>query len=301
MEIFQLPSGRNIAFEFTYKSEPSRPTVLLSNSLTSQFGFWDRVVDQLHESGFRIIRYDHPGHGQSGAPSDLSSTTFDSLASDVHALLNSPAVKPHLVGPDSAAQKKPLLHSWVGDSMGAALGVVFASAHPGLVRALVVCDSILCSPVNAGVPDPFGPRVAAVRDAGNSMDAAVEQTMDRWFGAEWLAANPREADRLRGLMLQTSADGFETCIAALRSASFDLRPLFPRLGACAERVMMVVGEKDADLPEKMAWMRDEVQKGLDEAGKKEKVELRVIPKAGHIPFIDGYDEFMKAVLPFLRL
>jgi pimeloyl-ACP methyl ester carboxylesterase len=300
METFQLPSGRSISFEFTYKSEPGRPTILLSNSLASQFHFWDDVVAKLHESGFRIIRYDHPGHGQSGVPSDLGSTTFNSLAEDVHALLNSAAVKPSLVGSGAPSPTAPLLHGWIGDSMGAALGIVFSSAHPGLVRNLVVCDTIACSPANAGVsPDPFAARVEAVRSAG-SMDAAVEETMGRWFGGDWIAANAGEAGRVRGLMRTTTPDGFETCVAALRSETFDLRPLLPKMAGCVESVLFVVGAKDADLPEKMEGMRAEVQKGFDAEGRRFKVELRVIPNAGHVPFIDGYDDFIKTVLPFLK-
>lgn len=286
MEIFKLPSGRQIAYEFTYKSDPDRPTILLSNPLSAQFSIWDRVVARLHDAGFRVVRYDHPGHGESGVPADLSSTTFDSLASDVHALL---------AGIGAAG---PRLHAWIGDSMGGALGVVFAAAHPGSVGRLVVCDAIACSPANAGVsPDPFAPRVEAARAAG-SMDATVEETVGRWLG-EWVLADPEEAERVRRLMRTTSVDGFETCIAALRSSTFDLRPLFGRLARCVERVLLVVGGNDADLPAKMAEMRDEVQKGFQAAGRQEKVELRVIPDAGHVPFIDCYDEFIEAVLPVL--
>jgi pimeloyl-ACP methyl ester carboxylesterase len=301
METFTLPSGRPIAYEFTYKTEPTRPTILLSNSLCAQYAFWDRVVSALHDAGFRVIRYDHPGHGQSGVPSDdLSSTTFDTLASDVHTLLTSPDISRWFAGSanNSPATLTPLLHAWVGVSMGAALGVVFAVRHPGMVRNLVVCDTIACSPSNAGAPDAFAPRVAAARKAG-TMDGAVSETMERWFGAEWIAANPDEANRVRTLMRTTSVDGFETCIAALRSETFDIRPLVGRLAECVGHVRLVVGERDADLPAKMAQMRDQVQEGFDAVGKDEKVELVVIPKAGHVCFIDGFGDYIQAILPFL--
>lgn len=299
MEIFKLPSGRPLAYEFTYKTEPNRPTILLSNSLSAQYGFWDRVVSVLHDEGFRVILYDHPGHGQSGVPSDLSSTTFDSLAEDVYTFLTSPAITQWFTGVNSPSELTPRLHAWVGVSMGAALGVVFAVRHPGMIRNLVICDTIACSPSNAGAPDAFGPRVAAARAAG-TMTKAVDETMERWFGAEWIAANPEEAERVRKLMQTTSVDGFETCIAALKSDTFDIRSLVGQLARCVEHVRLAVGEKDADLPAKMAQMRDEVQKGFDAAGKDEKVELVVIPKSGHVPFIDGYDDYVKAVVPFLK-
>lgn len=299
MEIFNLPSGRPLSYEFTYKTEPNRPTILLSNSLSSQYALWDHVVSVLHDEGFRVIRYDHPGHGQSGVPSDLSSTTFDSLAEDVYTLLTSSDISRWFAGVNRPATLTPSLHAWIGVSMGAALGVAFAVRHPGMIQNLLVCDTIACSPFNAGAPDAFGPRVAAAREAG-SMTQAVEETMDRWFGAEWVAANAEEANRVRELMQTTSVDGFETCVAALRSETFDIRPLVGRLAESVEHVRLVVGERDADLPEKMAQMRDQVQKGFDAAGKDEKVELVVIPKAGHVPFIDGFEDYIKAILLFLK-
>lgn len=289
METFTLPSGRTISYEITYKDTPSRPTVLLSNSLSSQYKFWDHVVEDLHSAGFRVIRYDHPGHGKSGVPSDLQSTTFSSLADDVYGLL-------HSLGLTSG--KTSILHAWIGVSMGAALGTVFAVAHPGMIRNLVICDTIANSPLLNG-NDPFGPRVEAARKAG-SMDQAVEETMQRWFGDQWIKANPDEASRVRSLMQQTTLDGFETCCAALRNKSFDNRPLFRKLAKSVARVKLVVGENDADLPKVMGDMRDEVQKGFDEAGKNEKVELVIIPEAGHVSFVDGYEDFIKAVLPFLK-
>lgn len=300
MDTFTLPSGRAISYEFTYKTEPDRPTILLSNSLSAQYGFWDRIVLDLHNEGFRIIRYDHPGHGMSGVPSGLSSTTFDSLAEDVYTLLTSPDISRWFSGVNSPANLTPFLHAWIGVSMGAALGVVFAVRHPGMIRNLIICDTIACSPSNAGTPDAFGPRVTAARAAG-TMNNAVEETMDRWFGAEWIAANADEAGRVRKLMQTTSVDGFETCVAALRSSTFDIRPLVGRLAKCVEHVSLVVGERDADLPAKMLEMRVQVQNGFDAAGKDVLVELHVIPQAGHIPFIDGYEDYVKAVLPFLKV
>jgi len=294
---FTLPgSGRKIAYSLSYPTEPSRPTILLSNSLSSQYHFWDHIVDELHSAGFRVLRYDHPGHGDSGVPSDLNSTTLGSLAEDVHALLTSPDLAPAFTGKHSPNEGfTPALHAWIGVSMGAALGVVFSTKYPGIVQRLVICDTIACSPKNAGVPDAFGPRVQAAREHG-SMEKAVAETMDRWFGAEWIKANPDEASRLKALMDRTTVDGFETCVAALRSDSFDIRPLFGKVGTSVEKVLLVVGEKDADLPEKMEIMRAEIEKGFP-GGKK--IELKVVKNAGHVVFIDGKEEFIQVVLPFL--
>ncbi|KAM7213214.1 Alpha/Beta hydrolase protein [Rhypophila decipiens] len=296
---FTLPPGRKISYSLSHSTDPARPTILLSNSLCSQFSFWDPIVTRLHDLNFRVLRYDHPGHGDSGVPSDPSCTTFDSLAEDVHALVTSSNLAPYFMGGHSPGMgsSTPSLHAWMGVSMGAALGIVFATKYPGMIKKLVICDTIKSSPVNAGAPDAFGPRVKAARESG-SMEKAVGETMERWFGKEWIEQNPEEASRVKGLMERTSLDGFETCVAALRSSTFDLGPLFAKVGSSVESVLLVVGEKDADLPTQMAKMRDEIQKGIPEAGKE--VELKVIKDAGHVCFIDGQEDFLKVVLPFLQ-
>ncbi|PKS06244.1 hypothetical protein jhhlp_006990 [Lomentospora prolificans] len=207
------------------------------------------------------------------------------MADDVAALLK------HL--------KLDTLHAWIGVSMGAAMSIYFVAQHPGIVNKLIICDTISASPVNSGVPDAFGDRVAAARKA-NSLESIREGTLDRWFGKDWLAANPTEAARMGELMKTTTIDGFETCCAALRSKDFDLEPLLGKVAAGCQDALLVVGEKDADLPVKMQDMRAKIEKSFGDAGRARKVELKVIKNAGHVCFIDGFEEFCQHVIPFLQ-
>lgn len=189
-------------------------------------------------------------------------------------------------------------HGWIGVSMGAATGIYFVARYPGVVSRLAVCDTISCSPVNAGTPDPFAARVAAARQVGH-MNDITRATMERWFGMDWIAANPDEASRMRSIMLRTSVDGFEACCAALTSAFFDLRPLFREVGAGVDDAVCIVGEKDANLPQTMHDMRAQIQAGFAAAGKPRDVRLQVIRDAGHVCFIDGYTQFMETIVPFM--
>jgi 3-oxoadipate enol-lactonase len=176
------------------------------------------------------------------------------------------------------------------------------SLHPdilGLLKKLVVCDTISCSPANAGIDDVFGIRIEAARAAGN-MVATTEQMMERWFGRAWLDGNPGEAQRMRGLMTTTTVDGFETCCHALRSQSFDLRPLYTKVGAGVEEALLVVGENDANSPQTMSEMRDKIEDGFVAVGKDSKVEPKIIQNAGHVCYIDGFEQFCQVVSPFLQ-
>jgi pimeloyl-ACP methyl ester carboxylesterase len=252
--------------------------IILSNSLLAPLQVWDHFVKVLNNNGYHTLRYDQPGHGGSSAPKDLNSTTFDSIAEDVHHLLNTLGINK--------------VYSWVGVSMGASAGIYYATKYPNVIRKLAICDTISSSPVNAGTEDAFGPRVAAAREAGN-LESTIESTLERWFGQKWMDKNPEETRRMRTLMSGTTIDGFETCCNALRSDTYDLRPRFSKIGASVDDAICIVGENDANLPQTMADMRGEIQKGFQAVQKDTKVDLVVIKNAGHVSFVDGFEQFVR--------
>lgn len=274
--------GRIARVSYQLVGRSSGPVVLLANSLLANFSLWDPFVEELVQAGYRVLRYDQPGHGASSVPKDLAATTFDSLSDDVFGMLK--------------ALHIGKVYAWVGISMGAATGAFFVSKHPGVVQKLVLCDTITASPANAGVPDPFAARVELAKTEENAIETLTEQTLQRWFSESWRQAHPDETERLRRLMRTTSRDGFITCCHALQHDSFDLRPHLPRIGAGVEAALLVVGERDANLPETMAAMRDEIQAGF---GDTTTVGWAVIQGAGHVPVVDGREQFSKEVLGFL--
>ncbi|KAI0804204.1 zearalenone lactonase [Xylaria sp. FL0064] len=282
-----LAPSRALSYDATSPSEAGQhPVVLLSSPLCATFAIWDPVVPRLTALGFQVLRYDAPGHGLSGVPPDLSSTTFNSMAQDVHDLLAHLSIR--------------RLHAWIGVSLGAASSIVFAAKYPGIVERLMPCCTISCSPVNAGTADIFTPRVASAREAG-SLGGSIDGTMDRWFGRPWLDSHPDETERVRKLMHDTSIDGFETCCAALRSASFDLRPLAATAGGHVDSALLLVGEKDEGVSESMEGLRQGIESGLrSKRGDTVSVKLEVVRGGGHVCFVDGFESFLDLVTRFLK-
>ncbi|KAF7558072.1 hypothetical protein G7046_g5875 [Stylonectria norvegica] len=279
----KLPDSRILSYALD-TAPPNAPIVLLANSLCAPYPAWDRVVSVLNKSGFRTLRYDQPGHGISSAPKALD-TTFDSMADDIHHLLKTLEI--------------PKLHSWVGVSIGAAGGIYFSAKYPNVIRKLAICDTISSSPVNAGQDNPFGPRVAAAREGGD-MVSTTQAILEQWFGKAWLEANPEETLRMRKVMLTTTVDGFETCCHAIRSKEFDLRPLFVKVGAGVDDALCVVGEKDANLPQTMEDMRAQIEAGFKAAGKDKKINLAIIENAGHVCYVDGFEQFCDSVIGWVK-
>ncbi|KAI8963166.1 zearalenone lactonase [Daldinia sp. FL1419] len=281
-----LPSSRILSYALTpvpLRSEA--PVILLSNSLCAPFATWDHVVPKLTSEGFRVLRYDQPGHGASSVPADLSSTTFDTMADDVWELLNHLSIS--------------RVHTWIGVSMGAAAGIVFATKYPGIIGKLVVCNTISCSPARAGGADIFEPMISQARETGN-MSGTVQTILERWFSSAWMDNNPDETRRVRQAMLTTSIDGFETCCGALRSDTFDLRPLAEKAGQGIGGALFVVGENDTDLPEHMNQLKEGVERGLKKKGLQSFVGFEVVRNAGHVSYIDGYDQFTTAIVKLIK-
>jgi 3-oxoadipate enol-lactonase len=281
----QLSDGRKLSYQLSGPN--SSPIVLLANSLCAPYHTWDHFVTLLQKQNFRILRFDQVGHGESTfIPSKVDATTFDNLSNDVKELLDSLKIRK--------------LHAWIGISMGAATGIVFVQKNPAIVERLVVCDTISASPNALGDEDPFDARVSAVRSSGK-IDVTVEQTLARWFSEAWREANEGEVERMRSVMSRTQVEGFAACCRALQKKDFDLRPLFKDVGGAVKKALLVVGENDANLPETMEEMRQEIQAGFESTGKREEVKLVVIKGAGHVSVVDGLGQYSEAVITFLQV
>lgn len=254
MERLTLSDGRQLAYEVSGQGD----ALVFSNSLCAPYRTWDHLVERLD---FQVIRYDQVGHGHStSAP-----VTFERLADDVMELLKHLDIE--------------RVH-YIGVSMGAATGVYFAARYPGVVRKLVVCDTISASPVNMGVDDVFAKRAKA---APSDMNAILDGTVERWFSKGWRDRNEQEVARIREIMETTSVDGFVACCGALSSKDFDLRPLVRSLDV--EEVMLVVGESDANLPQTMAELKRSIEGRV-------KVRMEVVKSAGHVCYLDNLEGFL---------
>lgn len=280
----ELPDRRRISYLLS--GPDSKPIVLLSNSLCAPYHTWDHYVSILHGHNFRTLQYDQIGHGESTVNhATVDDTTFDTLMNDARSLLDALEIKK--------------LFAWIGISMGAATGIYFTAHNPGRVERLVICDTISGSPNALGVQDLFGARVDAARKDA-SISNTVEQTIARWFSEEWREKNDAEVQRMRSVMSTTQVEGFAACCRALQNPNFDLRPLFGKIGGAVDDVMLVVGEIDANLPDTMSEMKEKIQAGFQSEGKDVTVKLTVINKSGHVPVVDGFDQYSSVVTEFLE-
>jgi 3-oxoadipate enol-lactonase/4-carboxymuconolactone decarboxylase len=169
------------------------PVVVLSGSLGSDLRMWDPQVPALVAAGYRVIRYDHRGHGRSPAP--LGPYTLAELASDLLALLDKLSVA---------------RASLVGLSLGGMVGMWLAENAPERLDKLVLC----CTSASLGPAQMWQDRARTARESG--MDGLADAVVSRWVTAAY-----GDATWLRDMVAGQSPEGYASCCTAIETMSIE--------------------------------------------------------------------------------
>lgn len=198
--------------------DPANPALVLSSSLGTTRTMWDPQLEAL-AARFRVIRYDHRGHGDSPAPP--GPYTLADLGGDVVALLDRLDIgRAHVCGL----------------SLGGLVGLWLAVSHPERVDRLVVCCTAPAFPVES-----WHERAATVRAQGTEVMA--DPTMERWFTAGFRQRQPDVVERMRTTLLATRAEGYAGCCEALAGAD-----LTDALGGITIPTLAIAGADDPATP-----------------------------------------------------
>jgi 3-oxoadipate enol-lactonase len=187
--------------------------VVLSGSLGSTLDMWDPQVVALGER-FRVVRYDHPGHG--GSPL-LYVRSVEGLAQEVVTLLDG-------LGLDRV--------SFCGLSLGGAVGMRLALDAPERIDRLVLC----CTSMRFATPDFWEERARIVRESG--VEAVADVVLERWFTPEF-----GDVRRYREMLVSTPGEGYARCCDAVRD--WDVRG---QLASIRTPTLVVAGADDPSTP-----------------------------------------------------
>jgi 3-oxoadipate enol-lactonase len=208
-----------VPVHFVDEGPRDAPAVVLSGSLGSTVAMWDPQVPALSER-FRVIRYDHRGHG--GSPVPPGPYEVADLAGDLLAILDRLEVtRAHLCGLSLGGQV-----------------VMWIAAHaPDRVDRLVLC----CTSAWFGPPEPWLERAETVRAHGTG--AVARAVVGRWFTPGFAAANPAMVEQTRAMIAATPPEGYASCCEAVGRA--DLRA---DLAAIRAATLVVGGAQDPGVP-----------------------------------------------------
>jgi 3-oxoadipate enol-lactonase len=250
-----------VKVDYRCEGPEGSPALVLSNSLGTTSDLWDPQLTGL-ASRFRVIRYDHRGHGRSPAPS--TPTTVEALADDVLEILD-------------RLQLDRV--SFCGLSLGGMVGMALALAAPDRVDRLLLA----CTAAYLGPPEGWEERARRVRADGTT--AIAEAVVRRWFTDEFRRAHPSTVTRFREMLEATSREGYAGCCEAIRD--WDARE---RIDAIAVPTLVIAGADDPAIPAAdSAYLAETIPAA----------RLVVLPGAAHLANVEQPELFNRALLEHL--
>jgi 3-oxoadipate enol-lactonase len=173
--------------------DESAPVLVLASSLGTTHAMWDPQVDAI-AGAFRVLRYDHPGHGASPA----GPRSIEGLARAAVDLL------------DELGLERV---TWCGLSLGGMLGMWLAANAPRRLERLVLA----CTAAHLPPPAFWQERADTVRARG--VDSIADLVVARWFTVPFAGEQPETVRRFRQMLAETRLPPRGTRAAARRSAT----------------------------------------------------------------------------------
>jgi 3-oxoadipate enol-lactonase len=237
------------------------PVLVLSNSLGTTLEMWRDQAPALGKR-FRLVRYDHRGHG--GSPVPPGPYTLDDLGRDVLALL------------DSLGAER---FSFCGLSVGGMVGMWLASDAPERVERLALC----CTSASFD-PDAYRSRARTVREHG--VAEVADAVLERWFTPAFRESRPYVLEWAGRMLRETPPEGYAGCCEAISGAD-----LAGRLGGIRAPTLVVAGAEDpAAPPDRSESIRDSVRGA----------RLTVLSPAAHMANVESPEAVAGAILDHLQ-
>lgn len=254
-------TGDGVRIAYRDDGAAANPVLVLSNSIATDLGMWERQVPELAEH-FRVVRYDMRGHGRSGVPAGAYS--LDRLGRDVLELLD-------VLGVERA--------HFLGLSLGGFVGQWLGIHAPERIDRLILSNTASY----LGPARQWDEAIAAVLDA-KDMQQTTERFLRNWFPTHMLEPESTVVKPFRTTLLATDRQGLAGSYAAVRD--FDMRRTIALITA---PTLIITGEHDP-----VTTLSHSEAMAATIPGAK----LTVMP-AAHMTHMEFPAEFMKAVLDFL--
>jgi 3-oxoadipate enol-lactonase len=251
-----------VAVHYMVEGDKDGELVVLSGSLGSDLRMWDPQVGALTAAGYRVLRYDHRGHGQSPVP--IGPYTLADLGADVVELLDR-------IG-------APRAH-FVGLSLGGMVAMWLAQHAGHRLRSMTLC----CTSANLGPANGWAERAATVRAHG--AQAVSTGVVERWFTPQWRAASPQQVSYYDAMVAATSAEGYAACCEAIQT--MDICSDLPTISA---PTLVIAGADDPATPP---------EHGRHIATAIPAARLEIVAPAAHLANIESPRELNQLILAHL--
>jgi 3-oxoadipate enol-lactonase len=239
--------------------------IVMSHALGLDLHMWDTLAAQIASDRHPVLRYDHRGHGGSAVPSGPYS--MDDLVDDAARVIREWG-------------RGPIV--WVGLSMGGMVGQGLAIKHPELVKGLVLANTGSQYPEAAQAM--WRQRIETVESKG--LDAIADMVMERYYSADFRAANVEAVAASRSRVVRTDAAGYAASCRAVAAVDW-----LGRLDTIRCPTLIVAGALDVGAPVSMSQaMADRIPGS----------ELVVFERASHLSVAEQPALFSAALQKFLK-
>jgi 3-oxoadipate enol-lactonase len=233
--------------------------IVLSGSLGSDLRMWDPQTGALIAGGYRVLRYDHRGHGQSPVP--IGPYTLADLSADVITLLDR-------VGARRA--------HFVGLSLGGMVGMWLAQHAADRLDSLTLC----CTSARLGPESGWAERAAAVRARGTQV--VSKAVVERWFTPRWRTAFPQRARYYEEMVAATPAEGYASCCEAIQTMD-----IASGLSVICTRTLAIAGTEDPATPP---------EHGRHIAAAIPAARLEIVSPAAHLANVESPQQVNRLIL-----
>ena len=262
---YELINGTSLHYEEVGNGEP----VVFLHGYTGSTRDWAYQVAALSEQ-YRIIAFDHRGHGMSSSPHEEEGYSIPISSNDAFELLQRLGIERCCL---------------VGHSMGGFAALQCTIDHPELIKALVLVDT---SSGEFEVAPGYAELRAKLDELAREEDLEAAFEYDAAHNPmriERFQKHPEQREIARQRVLNTSVDGY-----IYTARSFGTWPgVTERLSEIRIPTLIFWGNEDTPFMKASELLRDSITGA----------ELVVVPGAGHCPHEEAPVLFNEKLLDFL--
>ncbi len=248
---------------YEYSEVSGTIPIVLVHGVGLDQSIWDAMLGDITDRS--TLTYDLLGHGETAAP--LGAQSFQPFVAQLHGLLQEIGIAENVLA---------------GFSLGGQVAKHFASAHPEMVRALV-----LISTTYQRTTEERAAMARRLQQAEDGDQQGLEaQALQRWFSPEFLAANPAVELQITSRLQNNDPARFLESYELLSNA--EDHPV--DYGALTVPTLIVTGDGDPGSTPRMS-------NGMGQAMPNARAEI--IPGAKHLGIIENHLSFSDAVQGFL--
>ncbi|MFC1932368.1 alpha/beta fold hydrolase [Chloroflexota bacterium] len=218
---------------------------------------------------YQVLTYDVRGHGQTELPE--GELTTELWAEDLYALLKALDISETIL---------------LGHSMGGAIALEFTLTHLGMVKALILSNSVGAVRRSEEEMRQMAVRrqtlIEVIKKEG--MEAVLKDRLSNVFSPGFAEKNPETVERYKSILLQNNPEGYLRVMQRMGHHTTS-----PDMSKITCPTLIIVGEHDSLSGPAAGKATQETVRGS---------QLKVFP-TGHAPALERPQEYNETVLRFL--